>query len=264
MIDYKHKTAYTLEASTKKLPASRGRKGKQSSQLSYQSKFYLTIFLILLGCYAYVHYQIKFNDNSVFSDLANIFNKHRPKYSSNPKSTTKSKEPSAPGKPSTPGKPSAPGKPSPQLPFDASTGSAQRYAQDSRSGTAADGEPLEKKSLEKTRPVDIYMMKVENSSAVLMPIKTSIRSTRENYFKTLIATLIHFKSKDRKLINGFQNKIKIKNVYLENDVLILDFNQSFEFSRYGYAGLNLQIQQILWTVFNSKGAKVEKINNISL
>jgi spore germination protein GerM len=32
-------------------------------------------------------------------------------------------------------------------------------------------------------------------------------------------------------------------------VLLIDFNSRFEYNRYGYMGLSIQIQQLLWTIF---------------
>ena len=182
-------------------------------QFSYRFKFYLTIFLILLGCYAYIHYQIVYDKDSVFYELSLIFREH------------------------------------------------------------VDIKPLPIPKIKKTKReeiaitknwlIDVYLMKTSRNSAILLPRQTKMQGVKENYFKNLIITLIHFKSEERKIINGFQSKVILKNVYLENDVLILDFNEAFEFSRYGYAGLNLRIQQILWTVFNSNGAKAEKIAQIA-
>lgn len=236
MIDYKNKATYTLNANntgTKNLARKRTSKrpSKQSLQLSYKFKFYITIVLILLGCYGYVYYQVKHNPRSVFYDLAKTFNKH---------ASTKNKVTRPKTIPSR----------------------SKSWTDNTRSSSHSSQETDIKKW-----PINVYLMQANKKNAQLVALETSMEGKKESYFKNLINTLIHFKASDRKLINGLQfhtkNTIKILRVYLENDVLILDFNEAFEYSRYGYAGLNLQIQQILWTVFNSKGAKLEKIKNIS-
>ncbi len=223
MIDYKRKTSYTLRAVPKK-PFGRKTSTKKEFKFSYRFKFYLTIFLILLGCYAYIHYQVVYDEGSVFYELSNIFYKY--------------------------------------IDLKPNIGKKLKHAKNNL--LDSEKKYLEKESIDRNWSIDIYLMKTSKNSAVLLPMKAKMHGGREDYFKNLITTLINFKSENRKIINGFQNKVKLKNAYLENDVLILDFNESFEFSRYGYAGLNLRIQQILWTVFNSKGAKAEKIANVSL
>ena len=59
------------------------------------------------------------------------------------------------------------------------------------------------------------------------------------------------------------NGVKLVDVKIEENVLMINFNKKFEYTKYGYMGHQARIQQILWTIFNSKAAKIEKIAYVS-
>lgn len=86
-------------------------------------------------------------------------------------------------------------------------------------------------------------------------------SSRKNYLYDLINKLIQYQQKNAKLFNSFNENTVLLNHKMEGDTLLLNFNSQFEYNRLGDKGINLQIQQILWTVFQSPyGEKIKYIS----
>ena len=82
-------------------------------------------------------------------------------------------------------------------------------------------------------------------------LRHGIRTDLKNLeYGNVIKDLIEQKSAQNNIYNFFNENIKVRRAWIDNDTLIIDFNRSFEYSRHGYAGLEIRIQQILWTAFN--------------
>ena len=82
-------------------------------------------------------------------------------------------------------------------------------------------------------------------------LRHGIRKDLKNLeYGNVIKDLIEQKSSQNNIYNFFNENIKVRRAWIDNDTLIIDFNRSFEYSRHGYAGLEIRIQQILWTAFN--------------
>ena len=64
-------------------------------------------------------------------------------------------------------------------------------------------------------------------------------------------------------INAFDKKVQLLKAWVENDVLIVDFNSRFEYNRYGHLGLKMQIQQVLWTAFGVSKDSQHELNRVS-
>lgn len=84
---------------------------------------------------------------------------------------------------------------------------------------------------------------------------TALRHQQSKELKNLeygnvIKDLIEQRSAQDNIYNFFNENIKVRRAWIDNDTLIIDFNRAFEYSRHGYAGLEIRIQQILWTAFH--------------
>ena len=75
--------------------------------------------------------------------------------------------------------------------------------------------------------------------------------------------LLNYDDVQEKGFNCFSKGVILKKVWIENDVLMLDYNQKFENNRFGHLGLQVQIQQILWTAFAVSTDQGDEIKRIS-
>ena len=232
MIDYKHYSRYHYAKSSRKLlPVKKTALKKGGGPaLNYQMKFYLVILTMFTCCYFYITYQIENDKTSIFYELHQILTKRFSKKTNEKKITVKPKD--------------------------------QKVSVE-KQRPASDREWPINRSASRMYKEEIFIIHRKGDKAFLVPIPVSFKSRREKYFFHLVEKSIHFKPRERKYINAFQKEVKLRNTSIENDVLMIDFNRGFEYSRYGYLGLNAQIQQILWTVLHSRGARDEKISSVA-
>ncbi|OHD57850.1 MAG: hypothetical protein A2096_01445 [Spirochaetes bacterium GWF1_41_5] len=189
---------------------------------SYKKKFYLVIFLILAATGLYVYLQIKVNSNSIFAKIytalhtadtgkSSFLNNLLSGWNSKVSSIEKSVKPSAGEKKNPP--------------------------------------PSQPVVRPETREIQIYLAKQEKNRALrMMPKSVNITVTDGKIMKESINTLLHYKSPESDIITSIPPKVELLDAYIENNVLILDFNRHFEYNKHGYIGLEVQIQQILWTI----------------
>ena len=117
--------------------------------------------------------------------------------------------------------------------------------------------------------INYYLGYLSNNSFIrFRPVTRSVTFKEEVLsYQTIINELLTIPSNRQfNQINLLDYSIKLRNMWIDDQVLILDFNAGFEYSRYGYKGLSIRIQQILWTLFSFSTAKApieEKITHIS-
>ncbi len=85
----------------------------------------------------------------------------------------------------------------------------------------------------------------------------------QQLYQALFQNLLVFQSSNPKVKNFFDPQTRLNNAWIENNTLLLDFNSAFENSKYGYMGIEVKIQQVLWTFFNFKADTVNKVGYIS-
>ncbi len=191
---------------------------------NYRFRFYLIIFFILASSFLYVRYQVLYQKNSVFSDLYEIITNH----------FSKSKQ---------------------VTPY------SQKKTQSKKT-------PIEKKII-KEKPlltnkrenqlILYYFPKMDDRKNRIQFIavkdKAKINFKQESAYFKIIKNLITYRSIKEGLLDSFNKKIILRKAWIENRVLILDFNKAFEINRYGDKGLHLQIQQLLWTLLTIPSSK---------
>ena len=228
MIQYDAK----IQKRTTRLPAYR--KKKTSFYFSYRIKFYSLILLLLFASFFYIWYQINNKKNSIFSDIYRLIDK---KYINNfnplDKSTVKKKK---------------------------------DRGKDKTKKTDRVIDPQKKKNLalkknQYNANIFVILLKGREVEFVSRPI--DFTANRQKYFSSLISSLIKYQPLNKKEINPLDNGVRLVNIKIEANVLMINFNKKFEYTKYGYMGHQARIQQILWTIFNSKAAKIEKIAYVS-
>ena len=121
-----------------------------------------------------------------------------------------------------------------------------------------------KTSLHRRQKVPFYLIEsnVKKGVITMAPEKVSfVPSSKKNYVYDLINKLIQYQQKNNNYFNSFNENTILLNYKMEQDTLLLNFNSQFEYNRLGDKGIDLQIQQILWTIFKSPfGIKVKYIS----
>ena len=80
----------------------------------------------------------------------------------------------------------------------------------------------------------------------------------KNAYEVAIRKLLRGKPEKSYLVNTFPEDAKLHKAWVENGVLLLDFNSRFEYNRYGHLGLKIQLQQVLWTAFDLADQALER------
>jgi len=287
MKDYKRSVHIYYARSKSGIPRARralpAPKKTVHSQGGYHLKFITVIVLTIASSYYYVTYQIKHNPQSVFTEIKMLFQDNMQKKIAIVKTIEKK---ARDGKKTS----SAESKRNSNI-QDQNRSDNQRTSvteptrNNKRPGlslspaeSAAVVKQTENKVQKKETAVGqlytIYLpdTKVRAGSVVLSPVDIEIRGAEINqadidsvntaYFQ-LIKNLVGHKSGLQNLPNEFSPGTEVRRVWLENDVLLVDFNRRFEYSRFGHTGLQVQIQQILWTVFMHDTQSGNMINRVS-
>lgn len=267
------------------------RRSKTNKHSSF--KFYLAILSILVSCALYVKYQSVYVEDSLFYNLYQFALKPKLEkwelIKESVSATTKAKpQKPAPSKnqPSTP--------PQKSLSTKSTLGTSDALdsakSKDSKVQNTAlrDNKPVSKTSRTSppsrsrdrpqfaNRPASTspttsvgrqkafyYLVKTKPDSHLLQlsPKQGSIISLSKNdHYYNLVSKLIEYKSDDNVSLSVFSPKVVLLKSWVEQDTLLLDFNENFQFSRLGDKGIVLQIQQILWTVFRNNPLKVRYVS----
>lgn len=121
-------------------------------------------------------------------------------------------------------------------------------------------------SLPQKSEVFSYYQPILNSKSTKVGFFVVNKKTDYNpqqLYQVLFQNLLVFQSNNPKVKNFFDPQTRLNNAWLENNTLLLDFNSAFENSKYGYMGIEVKIQQVLWTFFNFKADTVNKVGYIS-
>ncbi len=82
--------------------------------------------------------------------------------------------------------------------------------------------------------------------------------SKQNAYELAIAELASFKGEKENMANFLSPKIELRQSKIESRTLILDFNRNFEYSRYAHKGIEIRLQQILWTIFTLAESRGEE------
>jgi spore germination protein GerM len=108
----------------------------------------------------------------------------------------------------------------------------------------------------------------KTGAARLLPIRSAFAWGERNPYGEAVKHLVRLRPDREGYLNPFPDNVRLNKAWIENGVLLLDFNRAFEFNRFGHLGLQVQIQQVLWTVFDlsdRSGSMVpEKIDSVSI
>lgn len=262
MRDYKN-ALNSLKASPARRKALPMRTGRASAPQAptgssffnnYQFKFYAAIGVILLSVYFYVRYQIQNHPDSVFHELYMIV---KGQVAENPPGGEKAGD-KANEKPSS-AKSEADG--------------VKKRIDGTRSEKTKDTVAASTKSEDEdlkpitTTEVNLFLGSLDKRSGLvkLTPVKTLVEAGDLDPYASAVKELLRFHSdRDSALVNTFPENVRLRSARIENGVLLLDFNQAFEFNRFGHLGLQVQIQQILWTVFDVSDQRDKKLESISI
>ncbi|MBL8995672.1 MAG: GerMN domain-containing protein, partial [Spirochaetia bacterium] len=199
---------------------------------NYQFKFYAAIGVILLSVYFYVRYQIQNHPDSVFHELYMIV---KGQVAENPPTNGKSndKEPLTKSETDAGKKRSS---------------AAESSRGDGGKDTAVPSTRSEDEDLKPitTTEVNLFLGSLDKKSGLvkLTPVKTLVEAGDQDPYVAAVKELLHFHSdRDTALVNTFPENVRLRSARIENGVLLLDFNQAFEFNRFGHLGLQVQIQQ---------------------
>ncbi|HMB00536.1 MAG TPA: GerMN domain-containing protein [Spirochaetota bacterium] len=209
----------------KKISGSRRKNKKQSGSFVYYLKFWLFIIIILISTYFYIRYKINHEPQSVFSKVSRIVEAEKDAV--------------------------------------ADTLSAEEKVKPEKTEQPAASEASAVKASNREVAIRVFFPQRKNKKIVMSFVKTSFEQG-DSYYKNLIKKMLLYKNRNDldRPFNIFNNGVKIRKAWLEEDVLLLDFNSRFSYNRYGYNGLRMQIQQVLWTVFKNQQENQE-IKNIS-
>lgn len=228
MRDYKDKV-YRFEASRKALATRRSSSRNREVDFNFtegwmqKAKLLAIAGVVLFLCYWYVRVQIKYEKDSVFYEIAQVFRKRSGEIGAKAPGITESNR--------------------------------------STASSFVDLDKADDKRIIHEQKVFLTRLEGKQNRVVLVPVIQKIDSEPEDFFRTLLQKLVQVKVSG--LINAIPPGLQILSARVENEVLILDVNEQFETNRYGVAGIRAQIQQILWTIFESNQAKQNQIQAIS-
>ena len=235
MKDYKHLASFNKKNKKyNNLPVlnargySRGNPSRKKNLLNtYKIKFYLVFFFMIGFSFVYLYYQTHYNQSSIFYEITQIIKKRFPE-----KNVSKSIQ---------------------NLENDISKLVKPQKTNDSL---------LKIQSTQKNniqRKESLYYIKTNNNQITFSPLQTTFQSDKIKYFTVVLNTMI----KNSKLNNPFKKNTRVIDTWIENRVLIVNFNHHFEYSRFGDKGIEIQIQLVLWNIFKSQGGIAEKIEAVS-
>lgn len=108
----------------------------------------------------------------------------------------------------------------------------------------------------------------KTGAARVLPIRSAFAWGERNAYGEAVKHLVKLRPDREGYLNPFPENVRLNKAWIENGVLLLDFNRAFEYNRFGHLGLQVQIQQVLWTVFDlsdRSGSMVpEKIDSVSI
>jgi spore germination protein GerM len=265
MRDYKHQLSANLAASTRRrsaLPA-RGKaralpppaSGGSAPWDQYSFKFYAVIGLIVLGVYLYIRYQINNRPDSVFAELYRTTKGHVAS-EADQNEIDKSKPVVVPEQ-------------NLQTLHQTKTQSANTKlsnASASLLNAKTANEKIDKvptiSALENGVGTEVHLflanLDKKSGSVHFLPQTICVDLSEKNPYEVAIKKLLHSKSEKTYLINTFPDDAKLNKAWIENGVLLLDFNSRFEYNRFGHQGLKIQLQQVLWTAFDLSDQALER------
>ena len=231
------------------------KKGKK--KINYKLRFYLVIVLIGCSSLLYIRHQITTETDSVFKDVYALLSPYIPKLSVSLQKKKNSTQPQPP-QPTLPKT-----KSQKKHRFSGGSVSNPQQQQSSQSSSLASSSKRNRspsaisKSL--AQPIVYYLPKIGDQNRIEMAALKGtfmLSPQKENLYKDVISALLRYepRSKDHRhkdVVQVFSEEVRLKKAWIENKVLLLDFNEPFEKNRYGNRGLFIQIQQLLWTLFQS-------------
>ena len=229
----------------------------QASEIKYQFRFYVLIILLLASTFFYVHHQIVNVSDSVFANIYQLIQAQIEK--SREAFLTKSPAPApapAPAKKKLPDKTKQK-----NITIKENidkTKSSQVPQKDS--STSQDVAITKNKITSGIFTLYYPKMNMQKNSVELVAVPRKIARSHgigihnnnndTHYYVPIIHAMLQNKTFSTNFVKPFQSDVSLKKAWVEDDVLLLDFNQLFADSRYGDKGTILQIQQIIWTLFH--------------
>ncbi len=217
---------------------------RSKKKVNYQLRYYFLIFFFFFMSFGYIFIKILQDENSIFKDVYRLF------FNDLIITTAKNSPPSA----GAGTQPNLNSTPSPEV-----VGKVVGNENPGKLATT-DGEQVREKPLHE-EIITLYLAKFSTEKNVINFIPLPQRVTYENkkqLLPNIIRALIGFKSAEEKLNYFFSPQIKLRGFFIENETLVLNFNRFLENSKYGYKGLEVRLQQILWTLLNLPSDLLEK------
>ena len=220
---------------------------RSKKKVNYQLRYYFLIFFFFFMSFGYIFIKILQDENSIFKDVYRLF------FNDLIITTAKNSPPSV-EESSAPSEVNVNANPSPEV--------GGKVVGNENPGKLAttDGEQAREKRLHE-EIITLYLAKFSTEKNVINFIPLPQRVTYENkkqLLPNIVRELIDFKSAEEKLNYFFSPQIKLRGFFIENETLVLNFNRFLENSKYGYKGLEVRLQQILWTLLNLPSDLLEK------
>ncbi len=257
------------------VPYKRRAKGKlqkgKPQQVNYQYRYYALIAFFFLVSLGYVVFKVNQKENSVFKEVYHIF------FSSSATSQQAQNETAlleqdgglVAQKPVASSPIISPSTTPSTTPGTApSTGPTPQSAGTPNTlHNLGNLPPNQNNSLNRNQIVfSFYLPKfsTEKNSVNFIPIAQSINNSG-NSIKSIMRSIFRFKTKNNNLKNFLTPQIKLLGAFIENQTLILNFNKFFESSKFGYKGLEIRLQQVLWTMLSLDPQVLgEKVSFVSI
>ena len=214
----------------------RGRK-----KVNYQLRYYFLIFFFFFLSFSYVFFKVLQDEDSIFKDIYHFFftdSITSAKASDVLRDTFLENSP---------------------LPEVVKREETRSPLVDQKANQKADQRLANQGQVEaKALPYEIvtlYLAKFSNEKNAInfIPIPQRVAyQSRKRLLPNVVNALINFRSQEEKFNRFFSSKVKLKGYFIENETLVLNFNRFLENSKYGYKGLEVRLQQILWTLLNLK------------
>jgi len=112
--------------------------------------------------------------------------------------------------------------------------------------------------LEDTRKIELFFATVSNNGMITEERITRVIKRSKSPMKDSINALLQGPTKEEAKL-GYRSFIppdtKLLSATIKNGVATLDFNEDFQFNRYGIEGYNIQLKQVISTACTFEGVK---------
>ncbi len=229
---------------------------KTKNKVNYQVRYYFLIFSFLFITFSYVVFKVFQDENSIFREIYNVF--FDTPLAIPASNSASNSEASSISKVQV----------TPSINESLPLSSSQTTIKPSNPSESLTPQSTTLTKALNNAVVSLYLPQFsrEKNAIHFIPIPQKIEyASSKNLLKKTISSLIGFRSEETTLKNFFSSNIRLRNLFIENETLVLDFNRFLENSKYGYKGLEIRLQEILWTIFNlDKSVFPEKVFFISI